>query len=214
MGKKTPQINSSSTADIAFLLLCYFLMTTTMDQQLGIERQLPQIPTAEKQKNQKARKRNLFIVRINHKDKVFVQKGEEIFKDLEFDKDPVKAGKELRKMVYDFFMNGAPGYQKNSPVLPERNPVEISGFAKYNGGSNFYSVSKGIISLQYNSVTSYHRFIAVQNELVAGINDVRKAFSEKYFRKDYSELGKAELAIIKEAVPQNISESEPFKANP
>jgi len=206
MGKKTPQINSSSTADIAFLLLCYFLMTTTMDQQLGIERQLPQIPTAEKQKNQKARKRNLFIVKINHKDKVFVQKGEEVFREV------TNNLSELRPMVYDFFMNGAPGY-RNSSVLPERNPTEIPGFAKYNGGNTMYNVSKGIISLQYNSVTSYHRFIAVQNELVAGINDVRKEFSERYFKKDYSDLGKAELDIIKAAVPQNISESEPFQAN-
>ena len=206
MGKKTPQINSSSTADIAFLLLCYFLMTTTMDQQLGIERQMPQIPTAEKQKNQKARKRNLFIVRINHKDRVFVQKGEEVFKEVTGNLP------ELRSMVYDFFLNGAPNY-KNSSVLPERNPIEIPGFAKYNGGNSFYNVSKGIISLQYNSVTSYERFIAVQNELVAGVNDVRKKFSEDYFKKDYADLNKAELDIIKAAVPQNISESEPFQAN-
>ena len=63
MGKKTPQINSSSTADIAFLLLCYFLMTTTMDQQLGIERQMPPMQTAEKMQNQKAHKRNLLQVK-------------------------------------------------------------------------------------------------------------------------------------------------------
>ena len=42
--KKTPAINSSSTADIAFLLLCYFLMTTTMGTQTGLARRLPPMP--------------------------------------------------------------------------------------------------------------------------------------------------------------------------
>ena len=49
MGKKTPELNTSSTADMAFLLLCFFLMTTTMDQDLGLQRRLPPMPD----KNQK-----------------------------------------------------------------------------------------------------------------------------------------------------------------
>ena len=52
--KKTPAINSSSTADIAFLLLCYFLMTTTMGSQTGLSRRLPPMPTEDQQlENQK-----------------------------------------------------------------------------------------------------------------------------------------------------------------
>ena len=44
MAKKTPALNTSSTADIAFLLLCYFLMTTTMGTQTGLQRRLPPMP--------------------------------------------------------------------------------------------------------------------------------------------------------------------------
>ena len=69
MAKKTPAINSSSTADIAFLLLCYFLMTTTMDSQTGLQRRLPPMPDKnQKVEDQKVNRRNIIIVKINSSD--------------------------------------------------------------------------------------------------------------------------------------------------
>ena len=70
--RKTPGLNTQSTADIAFLLLCYFLMVSTMDQQSGLQRLLPPMPT-EKQKTEdtKVNKRNIIIVRINSSDRLF-----------------------------------------------------------------------------------------------------------------------------------------------
>ena len=181
MGKKTPQINSSSTADIAFLLLCYFLMTTTMDQQLGIERQMPPMQTAEKMQNQKAHKRNLLQVKISG----------------------------LRNVPRH--LDGRPRELNISDeLLPEREVTDIPEFAKFNGGSPAFAVSKGIISLQYNVNTSYETFIAVQNALVAGVNEVRRAFCQEYLHKEFEDLSKEELdRIVKKAVPQNISESDP-----
>ena len=61
--KKTPAINSSSTADIAFLLLCYFLMTTTMGSQTGLSRRLPPMPDKnQKVEDQKVNRRNIIVV--------------------------------------------------------------------------------------------------------------------------------------------------------
>ena len=60
-----------STADIAFLLLCYFLMTTTMGDQSGLQRRLPPIPDAKTAQDQKVNRRNIIIVRINSADKLF-----------------------------------------------------------------------------------------------------------------------------------------------
>ena len=86
--KSTPQINSSSTADIAFLLLCYFLMTTTMGEQAGLNRRLPPIPDKDqKVDDQKVNRRNIIIVRINSADRLFA--GTEAM-DVSFLKDKIK----------------------------------------------------------------------------------------------------------------------------
>ena len=70
--RKTPGLNTQSTADIAFLLLCYFLMTSTMDQQAGLQRRLPPMPDKnQKVEDMKVNERNIIIVRINSGDRLF-----------------------------------------------------------------------------------------------------------------------------------------------
>ena len=86
--KKTPAINSSSTADIAFLLLCYFLMTTTMGSQTGLSRRLPPMPDPnQKVEDQKVNRRNIIVVKINSADRLLA--GNEPM-DISLLKDKVK----------------------------------------------------------------------------------------------------------------------------
>ena len=88
MSKKTPELNSASSADIAFLLLSYFLMTTTMNQDSGLQRRLPPIPDENQAvEDQKVNRRNIIIVRINSADRLFA--GNEPM-DVSFLKDKVK----------------------------------------------------------------------------------------------------------------------------
>jgi len=182
--KKTPEINSSSTADIAFLLLCYFLMTTTMGDQSGLQRRLPPIPDKDqKVENQKANRRNIVIVRINSADKLFA--GSEPM-DVTLLKDKMK----------EFLANPA-----DDPNLPEKEAKEIEG--------KTYMVSKGIISLQNDRGTSYQAYIAVQNELVKAVNELRDEFSMREFGRKFNALSEEQQDIVKKAVPQNISEAEP-----
>jgi biopolymer transport protein ExbD len=69
--KKVPAMNTSSTADIAFLLLCYFLMTTTMGSQTGLSRRLPPMPDKDqKVEDQKVNRRNIIQVKINSADRI------------------------------------------------------------------------------------------------------------------------------------------------
>ena len=69
--KKTPEINSSSTADIAFLLLCYFLMTSTMGEDSGLQRRLPPMPNENQEvQDQKINRRNIIVVKINSQDRL------------------------------------------------------------------------------------------------------------------------------------------------
>ncbi len=185
MVRKTPGLNTQSTADIAFLLLCYFLMTSTMDQQSGLQRRLPPMP-AENQKTEdtKVNKRNIIIVKINSSDRLFA--GDQLL-DVSQLKDKIK----------EFITNPA-----NDPNLPEREIKNIEGFGEY-------PVTKGVISLQNDRGTSYKAYIAVQNELVRAINEVRDDFSKQNFGRPYVSLSEDQQKIVREAIPQNISEAEP-----
>ena len=71
MAKKVPEINSSSQADIAFLLLCFFLMTTSMDVDYGITRRLPP-PVEQNDDDVKVKERNVMNVLINKNNKLMV----------------------------------------------------------------------------------------------------------------------------------------------
>jgi hypothetical protein len=90
----------------------------------------------------------------------------------------------------------------NDPNLPEKEEIEIEGYGKC-------PVSKGVISLQNDRGTSYHAYIAVQNELVKAINELRDEFARKNYGKSFIQLPEDKQDIVKKAVPQNISEAEP-----
>jgi Biopolymer transport protein len=173
-----------STADIAFLLLCYFLMTTTMGEQSGLQRRLPPIPDAnQQQQDQKVNRRNIIIVRINSADKLFA--GSEAM-DISF----------LKEKIKEFLTNPT-----NDPNLPEKEPVEANG--------KTYMKSKGVISLQNDRGTSYQAYIAVQNELVKAVNELRDDFAMQEFGRKFSRLNEDQQEVVKKVVPQNISEAEP-----
>jgi biopolymer transport protein ExbD len=185
MGKKTPEINSSSTADIAFLLLCYFLMTTTMDQDMGLQRRLPPMPDKnQKVEDQKVNRRNIIVVKINSADRLLA--GTE----------PMHVS-QLKDKIKEFLTNPA-----NDANLPEKEEIEIEGYGPC-------QVSKGVISLQNDRGTSYQAYIAVQNELVKAVNELRDEFAIANFGKLYIKCNEDEQKVVREAVPQNISEAEP-----
>ena len=183
--RKTPGLNTQSTADIAFLLLCYFLMTSTMDQQNGLQRRLPPMPDKDqKVDDQKVNRRNIIIVKINSADRLFA--GNEML-DISQLKDKIK----------EFLTNPA-----DDPNLPEKEIKDIEGLGEY-------PVSKGVISLQNDRGTSYQAYIAVQNELVKAVNELRDEFARAKYGKPFAALTETQQDIAKKAVPQNISEAEP-----
>ena len=183
--KKVPAMNTSSTADIAFLLLCYFLMTTTMGSQTGLSRRLPPMPDQnQKVEDQKVNRRNIIQVKINSADRILA--GSE----------PIDIS-QLKDKIKEFLTNPA-----DDPNLPEKEIQNIEGLGDY-------PVSKGIISLQNDRGTSYQAYIAVQNELVKAVNELRDECSKQKFGKKFALLDEDQQAAVKKAVPQNISEAEP-----
>ena len=185
MGKKTPEINSSSTADMAFLLLCFFMMTTTMDQDKGLQRRLPPMPDPnQKVEDQKVNRRNIIVVKINSADRLLA--GSE----------PMHVS-QLKDKIKEFLTNPA-----NDPNLPEKEEIEIENFGPC-------MVSKGVISLQNDRGTSYQAYMAVQNELVKAVNELRDEFAVTNYGKVYAKCNEEEQVVVRKAVPQNISEAEP-----
>ena len=170
---------------MAFLLLCFFMMTTTMDQDKGLQRRLPPMPDPnQKVEDQKVNRRNIIVVKINSADRLLA--GSE----------PMHVS-QLKDKIKEFLTNPA-----NDPNLPEKEEIEIENFGPC-------MVSKGVISLQNDRGTSYQAYMAVQNELVKAVNELRDEFAVANYGKVYAKCNEDEQVVIRKAVPQNISEAEP-----
>ena len=170
---------------MAFILLCFFLMTTTMDQDKGLQRRLPPMPDPnQKVEDQKVNRRNIIVVKINSADRLLA--GSE----------PMDVS-QLKDKIKEFLTN-----PNNDANLPEKEEIEIENFGPC-------MVSKGVISLQNDRGTSYQAYMSVQNELVKAVNELRDDFAMATFAKIYSKCNEDEQAIVRKAIPQNISEAEP-----
>lgn len=211
MARKTPEIPSASMADIAFMLLIFFLVATTMDMDRGLSRRLP--PIIEDQQDTAkidVLKRNVFVVLINKNDQLLVN-GEYIQVD------------NLREKTKEFVINPA-----NDKKLPEKEALSAlkekalaTGESK--AAENFqkaidilgedYKRSKGIVSLQNDRGTSYKIYIAVQNELVAAFNELRDEYSMRKFSKKFDDLDEEQQEAVQAAIPLAISEAEPKNIN-
>ncbi|MBP3517783.1 MAG: biopolymer transporter ExbD [Parabacteroides sp.] len=189
MGKKrkTPGINGSSSADIAFMLLIFFLITTSMDTDKGLARRLPQpVPKDQKDKNDvEINKRNLLVVLINSNNQISCG-GE--YTDI----------KQLKDKVKEFIDN-----PYNDANKPEKVEEDVPFFGKV------MCATKGVISLQNDRGTEYQAYISVQNELAKAYNELRDAVSKKKFGKTFAELDEDQQKAVQQIYPQKISEAEP-----
>ncbi len=182
--RATQEVNAGSMADIAFLLLIFYLVTTTMDSDFGITRKLPPIQEEEEEKEVDINERNIFIVLINRNNQLAVEG--ELF-DIN----------ELKEATKEFIVNPL-----NNPNLSDRKEVEIPFFG-------VVEISKGVVSLQNDRSTEYGKYIEVQNELVAAYNELRNELSIKQFGLPYDDLDTDRQKAIKTYYPLTISEAEP-----
>jgi len=187
MAKKVPEFNAAPMADIAFLLLIFFLVATTMDIDTGMTRKMPPLPEDEQQQqdDKQIKERNVFEVLVNSSDQLLVE-GE-----------PMQISS-LRESAKEFIAN--PENKDNLPELTEKEFPEIG----------VMTVPKNhIISLQNDRGTSYEMYLHVQNELEAAYREIRNEVARRKFGKKYKELNSDRKKAIKEAYPQVISEAEP-----
>ena len=204
MPRKSPDVNAGSMADIAFLLLIFFLVTTTIETDSGINRKLP--PMEDQIDPPIIREKNIFTVVVNKYSQILV---EENLTDI----------KDIRRLAMDFLDNGGGrGEEACDYCQGDRNPRSSD------------NPDKAVISLKNDRETPYKSYIAVQNELVAAYNELRdREFKNRYpnegltyFEADfiYSDPRttlnqkinlKKKLDVVKKLYPQKLSEAEPSK---
>ncbi|NND94019.1 MAG: biopolymer transporter ExbD [Flavobacteriales bacterium] len=233
--RELQEINAGSMADIAFLLLIFFLVTTTMDQDVGIMRQLPPI-SDEPPESETVKERNVYEVLVNANDQLLVEK------------EPLQIS-ELKDGAMEFLTNsGVFTEEIPDEDLTLRIPVVMADvqqrIAELKGNIQQYPDRKGewegdlktyeakldainffgnyrelgpsaVISLQNDNGTSYDMYMQVQNELTSAINELRDELTLKYFNKTYLELDdnldyeRRIIKAVRQVYPQRISEAEP-----
>ncbi|MDA0356745.1 MAG: biopolymer transporter ExbD [Bacteroidetes bacterium] len=142
--RSAPEVNAGSMADIAFLLLIFFLVTTTIETDSGISRKLP--PIEDSPEDVKIKQKNIFTVLLNGRDQLLVE-------------DELMELKDLRPAAVKFLDNGGDG------------TCDYCNGTKDPSSSD--NPDKAIISLKNDRETTYGVYISVQNELVAAYNELR-----------------------------------------
>ena len=201
--RSAPEVNAGSMADIAFLLLIFFLVTTTLEKDNGIARQLPPIDKSEIEPP-KIKEKNLFIVLVNKNDQLLVN-------------DSPMELEDLRESAIEFLDNG--GALSNS--------IEYCDYCK--GKRSITSSDnpiKAVISVQNDRLTSYKMYISVQNELVAAYNFLRNRESQRLYGWNFTDVKKEvdagtylgdigdaqdKLKEIQKLFPLKLSEAQPKK---
>ena len=193
--RKVPEVNSSSQADIAFSLLIFFLVATTMNVDTGLVRVLPPMPEENvEQKEVEVKERNLYLV--------FVNGSGSIMAGLEGKAELVDI-RNLTNLAKEFVLN-----PYDDPNFPEKVDKEID---MPDGSKWTYPVSEGVISLQTANETPYQVYIMVQNELTRAFNEIRDEVANRKFGANFSELTEEQRKVITTAVPLKVSEAEPRK---
>ena len=197
--RNSPEINAGSMADIAFLLLIFFLVTTTLNADLGIVKLLPDKNTKEAID---VKANNVLEINLNSNNEILIE-NEQIIKI-----------ENLRALIIEFIDNGA--------------GLDVAGneCTWCNGKKDVSSSDhpdKAIIKLQSNRNTTYASYIAVQNEIIGAYSELRNRLSLKMFDKPFvtmeASLKKdknnkvllSEIKLIRTKYPQHIIEEKPIK---
>jgi len=204
--RKAPSINSSSSADLAFTLLIFFLVVTSMDTDEGLTRLLPRWVPEDQIQDTEINKRNILNVLVNKDNQILV--GENFVTGTVKEQNEIlrRTAKEFITATGDYAGERGPEF---ADVDPEKNPELASLVLKKDPTVRISK--KHVISLQSDYGTSYEKYIQIQNELVAAYNELRQEAAQKYFGKDYNNdedpLSEDEMAAVKDLYPMNISEA-------
>lgn len=205
--RENPEINAGSMADIAFLLLIFFLVTTTMNVDSGVSKKLSEKPPPNYEPPI-IKEKNIFEVNINRKNELMVEKNRMELKD-------------LKAAAIKFIDNGG-GIGKPGEDGTPGTACDYCQGERLETSSDH--PNKAVISVQSDRGTEYGTYIAVQNELLKAYRELRDRLSRQRYNMSFTELEdaykddknnealKKKVEDIKMAYPQIISDAEPTSA--
>lgn len=223
--RSIPVINTGSMADIAFLLLVFFLITTTLNEEMGIKATLP--PSNPEMNSTPRADRNVLEILINGADELMID-GQKT------------ATANIRQELRNFYTNpdkrnDLPDLKLITPGICEANLQKtLNANSLASSGRHVWKnrletteligpykelPHNAVISLQHDRSSSYAVYILVQNELMAGLGELRDECSLKYFGKPYADLDenspgdRIKIKAIRTAYPRRLSEAEPVSIN-
>jgi biopolymer transport protein ExbD len=200
------EIPAASLADIAFLLLIFFLVTTTIATDKGIALLLPPKPDPNQPppditKNE----RNIFKVNVNSSDRILVED------------EPLRDITKIRGMVKEFVLNFGKQDQENQDMIntmsgSQRNFILTQG-RKTNSSD---SPTDAVVSFKTDRGTSYEIYLGILDEIMGAYDEIygeRVGLTGAEFRNlDKGDPAQKEIySRARESIPRNVSIAEPTK---
>ncbi len=177
----TPNVNAGSMADIAFLLLIFFLVTTTISADKGILRKLPKLCPPGQICDEIINERNIFRIWINHKQEIKVE-------------DDLITIDELKDATKLFLDNNG---EKSCGYCSGASNAELSDHP-----------TSAVISLKIDPLVKYELYIAVQDQLTKAFYELRESYAKTKFNKSVNDLTPSELDMVRDAYPFKLSEAD------
>lgn len=182
--RKIPEINTISTADMAFILLVFFVLLTSIDTNVGLQVELPKAKNrySEIIQNQQFKERNILRIEITNQDELLCGNQRIALND-------------LKNKVKDFLVNA-----NNENTKPEFVEMEIPFFG------NKRITKNHVISIKSGGDTSYKVFFEVQNEVIKAYDELRDEIAWTKWQTKFITLTLAQQKAVEQIFPYKIAE--------
>lgn len=178
-----PEINATSTADMAFMLLVFFLLATSMGVKKNIRRELPPSTDSVRVEPLRVKERDLLVLRLDGEGRLFAGPEEIPLTD-------------VKERVKHFIAN-----PDNEESLPEKHLREVPLLGTVE------VTDTHVIALRYDPHTDYRTYFEVQNLLLEAYRELRDAEAEKRFHCTFDRASSEQQEAIRACYPQRISET-------
>jgi biopolymer transport protein ExbD len=217
----TPEINAGSMADIAFLLLIFFLVTTTMEKESGMMRLLPELEQIDPEE---VNKRNVVDLLVNDQNKILL-KGELLsmleVRDriakivLNRDNDALwpenitikrEVLVERLQQAELAFKSADKANKKTTTKILRKATLRLNAFDEF--GNRIYRKSKHVVSIQSTRGADYKTYIELSDQILLAYKSIREKTGSKKWSKAWRELNKEQKEMLMLMFPANISEAQ------